>query len=206
MPSSAPAELSPLALHDALPIFARRTRRGRGCCCGDGSTPRPRAAALDRRGWRCGLRRGGRKPNRAGRPGRLAGGARRGRGHGWRRSEEHTSELQSLRHLVCRLLRPLSFPPLPYTTLFRSLLDELAEAADAVAATDPPLAHVLLRSIDEVGAADCVVVAANRTAQAALAGWLAERGVAVVTAGEDRKSTRLNSSHLGISYAVFCAR
>src|SRR5436853_538161 len=38
------------------------------------------------------------------------------------RSEEHTSELQSLRHLVCRLLLP---PPpgstlFPYTTLFRS--------------------------------------------------------------------------------------
>src|SRR5262245_49532487 len=41
------------------------------------------------------------------------------------RSEEHTSELQSLRHLVCRLLlRP---PPpstlFPYTTLFRSSAD-----------------------------------------------------------------------------------
>src|SRR5262245_16671398 len=38
------------------------------------------------------------------------------------RSEEHTSELQSLRHLVCRLLLPR--PPrstlFPYTTLFRS--------------------------------------------------------------------------------------
>src|SRR5262245_4584338 len=33
------------------------------------------------------------------------------------RSEEHTSELQSLRHLVCR--HPRS-PPFPYTTLFRS--------------------------------------------------------------------------------------
>src|SRR5205814_8800681 len=28
--------------------------------------------------------------------------------------------------------------------------------------------------------------------------------VGVVTLDEDRKSTRLNSSHLGISYAVFC--
>src|SRR5438045_310955 len=41
------------------------------------------------------------------------------------RSEEHTSELQSLRHLVCRLLLdvpPPSLSPLfPYTTLFRSL-------------------------------------------------------------------------------------
>src|SRR5262245_6017187 len=33
------------------------------------------------------------------------------------RSEEHTSELQSLRHLVCRPLRSTRFP---YTTLFRS--------------------------------------------------------------------------------------
>src|SRR5438045_7358906 len=32
-------------------------------------------------------------------------------------------------------------------------------------------------------------------------------GVAVpVDASEDRKSTRLNSSHLGISYAVFCLK
>src|SRR5947199_45623 len=36
------------------------------------------------------------------------------------RSEEHTSELQSLRHLVCRLLRHLRSTPFPYTTLFRS--------------------------------------------------------------------------------------
>src|SRR5205814_8674028 len=28
----------------------------------------------------------------------------------------------------------------------------------------------------------------------------------VVPVGEDRKSTRLNSSHLGISYAVFCLK
>src|SRR5262245_13624910 len=36
------------------------------------------------------------------------------------RSEEHTSELQSLRHLVCRLLRPPRSTLFPYTTLFRS--------------------------------------------------------------------------------------
>src|SRR5690606_38199882 len=37
---------------------------------------------------------------------------------GSRRSEEHTSELQSRENLVCRLPRP---PLFPYTTLFRSL-------------------------------------------------------------------------------------
>src|SRR5690625_1891704 len=41
------------------------------------------------------------------------------------RSEEHTSELQSRGHLVCRLLlekapRPPRAPLFPYTTLFRS--------------------------------------------------------------------------------------
>src|ERR1039458_8876595 len=46
-----------------------------------------------------------------------------------RRSEEHTSELQSLRHLVCRLLlgemmrRPPRSTLFPYTTLFRSWRD-----------------------------------------------------------------------------------
>src|SRR5205823_5475673 len=38
------------------------------------------------------------------------------------RSEEHTSELQSLAYLVCRLLlrSPPTAPLFPYTTLFRS--------------------------------------------------------------------------------------
>src|SRR5262245_65492970 len=37
---------------------------------------------------------------------------------------------------------------------------------------------------------------------------LAARAIALCEAGrgEDRKSTRLNSSHLGISYAVFCLK
>src|SRR5690606_12875251 len=43
------------------------------------------------------------------------------------RSEEHTSELQSREHLVCRLLLvmcllPISATFFPYTTLFRSVL------------------------------------------------------------------------------------
>src|SRR5262245_62925770 len=35
---------------------------------------------------------------------------------------------------------------------------------------------------------------------------LALHFVVVYIGGEDRKSTRLNSSHLGISYAVFCLK
>src|SRR5256885_5697978 len=35
---------------------------------------------------------------------------------------------------------------------------------------------------------------------------LFKKGVLIITPGEDRKSTRLNSSHLVISYAVFCLK
>jgi hypothetical protein len=65
-----------------------------------------------------------------------------------------------------------------------TLLDELAEAAMAMGETDPLLGGVLLRSIEEVGPVDCVVVAANRTAQAGLIKWLGETGVTVATVGD----------------------
>src|SRR5262245_66336606 len=78
----------PLSLHDALPILLRsacrpRSSRARATRSGSGipgspSTPGPRATG-----------------SRVSRPRRTSSTAR---------SEEHTSELQSLRHLVCRLL------------------------------------------------------------------------------------------------------
>src|ERR1035438_5957014 len=91
------------------------------------------------------------------------------------RSEEHTSELQSLRHLVCRLLlercgdhRDLhSFP----TRRSSDLLLELRGA----------------RRGSSRGSARPSPVTSRRRST-------------------DRKSTRLNSSHLGISYAVFCLK
>src|ERR1035438_5728670 len=84
------------------------------------------------------------------------------------RSEEQTSELQSLRHLVCRL--PIS-TLFPYTTFFRSYL--------ACGATD------MRKSIDGLAA-------------------LVEYSFALDPFSDaDRKSRRLNSSHLGISYAVY---
>src|SRR5437899_8838781 len=76
-------EIYTLSLHDALPI----------------SNPgsRDQGPALSRR--RGGGRRGLRRVPLVPRKHPCAGRAR-----GLRRSEEHTSELQSLRHLVCRLL------------------------------------------------------------------------------------------------------
>src|SRR5690625_8041242 len=70
--------------------------------------------------------------------------------------------------------------------------------------------HPALHSFPTRRSSDLMVPAS--TVQPALA-LLAERGVPAwnagsITAGtgEDRKSTRLNSSHVAISYAVFCLK
>lgn len=65
-----------------------------------------------------------------------------------------------------------------------ALLDELAAAAGKVVESDPVLGAVLLRSIEEVGPKDCVVVAASTTASLAMGEWLRRLGVTVLTAGE----------------------
>src|SRR5207253_3902310 len=55
---------------------------------------------------------------------------------------------------------------------------------------------------DPGGSADCAVYRAGRGSDAAAA--TLELGE--VSVQEDRKSTRLNSSHVAISYAVFCLK
>src|SRR5258705_4825385 len=75
--------------------------------------------------------------------------------------------------------RPPRSTLFPYTTLFRSL-----KAASGASDTEV-LSALVTRFVDD----------------------LAEKsGKKVVVAFRDRKSTRLNSSHLGISYAVFCLK
>src|SRR5688500_19792268 len=96
------------------------------------------------------------------------------------------------------LRHPRSAPLFPYTTLFRSwrqvgwntmqhevkLHEEIAnfKAVDAEASDDKQISD-----IEELanGNCDALIVSPNTT---------------------DRKSTRLNSSHLVISYAVFCLK
>src|SRR3712207_7584759 len=77
--------------------------------------------------------------------------------------------------------RPPRSTLFPYTTLFRSgllggVLREDAPAAD-VAWALPPFSRLAAGSV-----------------------------TALVVTGVDRKSTRLNSSHANISYAVFCLK
>src|SRR3712207_7807296 len=97
--------------------------------------------------------------------------------------------------------RPPRSTLFPYTTLFRSLYGVLPQAAG------PVLAHALYRW--EVAVRDTVLVGllgagglgALLASELATFDW-----AAVTTVLADRKSTRLNSSHANISYAVFCLK
>src|SRR3712207_8667886 len=87
--------------------------------------------------------------------------------------------------------RPPRSTLFPYTTLFRSVLGWAADEA--------LLARAGAR-VTRLGG--CCGLAGN---------WGVERGhhdVSTAIAGQqlDRKSTRLNSSHANISYAVFCLK
>src|SRR2546426_7754050 len=97
--------------------------------------------------------------------------------------------------------RPPRSPLFPYPTLFRSLFRPVREAEDREPVDAEPLPHRL--QVLDVRARP-VVRAPRPESPAAAAG--ARRAVAGDQPGRDRKSTRLNSSHLVISYAVFCLK
>src|SRR2546426_8604420 len=81
--------------------------------------------------------------------------------------------------------RPPRSTLFPYTTLFRSLHDRRA------------VAHVDVRE----GVGPALVANQHRVALRVVASVLG-----TLQDLQDRKSTRLNSSHLVISYAVFCLK
>src|SRR3989454_5242794 len=90
--------------------------------------------------------------------------------------------------------RPPRSTLFPYTTLFRSL-DVKAE--EIIAWTEEAEARM-----------ERVPPQVKGVARTALLRYAIEQGHTVITNKviEDRKSTRLNSSHLVISYAVFCLK
>jgi hypothetical protein len=63
-------------------------------------------------------------------------------------------------------------------------LNELAAAAEAVAAADPIVGGALLESIQEATAGGCVVVAVSGAATAGLESWLGPLGFRVRSAGQ----------------------
>src|SRR5688572_32489694 len=90
------------------------------------------------------------------------------------------------------ILRPPRSTLFPYTTLFRSRELQLADLV--VIGSHCIGLDYLLGELETVG------VRAKFLAVGSLAGLEAAKR------GEDRKSTRLNSSHSQISYAVFCLK
>src|SRR5690349_23075013 len=83
--------------------------------------------------------------------------------------------------------RPPRSTLFPYTTLFRS------QALEAYRAVESRIvSHAYL------GLAAALALVAGIV-------WLSRKRL-VETPAEDRKSTRLNSSHVEISYAVFCLK
>src|SRR3712207_8828658 len=92
--------------------------------------------------------------------------------------------------------RPPRSTLFPYTTLFRSGVHAIAPSLEQ---TDwPRVVHLYDRLL---AVWNTPVVALNRAAAVAFAD-----GPAAALPLLDRKSTRLNSSHANISYAVFCLK
>src|SRR3712207_7420096 len=93
--------------------------------------------------------------------------------------------------------RPPRSTPFPSATLFRSpsVDPQLAEGRRAVAR------HVLGELLDPVATQH-----AGQVRRTAACGGDDRAGQLVTEPPGDRKSTRLNSSHANISYAVFCLK
>src|SRR3712207_6949486 len=94
--------------------------------------------------------------------------------------------------------RPPRSTLFPYTTLFRSL--DVARIRKDFPALDQGIAY-----FDGPGGTQVPQPVADAVARTLTSG-ISNRGAvtAAERRAEDRKSTRLNSSHANISYAVFC--
>src|SRR5207253_11254966 len=82
--------------------------------------------------------------------------------------------------------RPPTSTLFPYTTLFRSSFAKNSKLTNVSSST-----RAWIRLFSGVGP----LISAS-----------SERSIFVTFAAQDRKSTRLNSSHVAISYAVFCLK
>src|SRR2546422_7881307 len=102
--------------------------------------------------------------------------------------------------------RPPRSTLFPYTTLFRSVWRSLSEELRLMIRTNR-LSAALLGLV--LAAAACNNDQLNRPFANTPVDAMFARYVSMgnsITAGLDRKSTRLNSSHGYISYAVFCLK
>src|SRR5258705_1166947 len=92
--------------------------------------------------------------------------------------------------------RPPRSTLFPYTTLFRSpkrlILPGRRNIDHCSMADNGDIRIILIVHLQQIGPADMGSIGADQPDESGI--------------GKDRKSTRLNSSHLGISYAVFCLK
>src|SRR5215208_160630 len=138
-----------------------------------------------------------------------------------RRSEEHTSELQSRGHLVCRLLLEkkklrYSHPVMSVQVVTDSLAFVLPRAAltDFVAVILDALGrffffnHTATTEIYTLSLHDALPIfeGEEEVGSANLDNFVKAHKHDLSADEVDRKSTRLNSSHVAISYAVFCLK
>src|SRR3712207_7782438 len=97
--------------------------------------------------------------------------------------------------------RPPRSTLFPYTTLFRSV----QTGATRISTSVETISLAKLSQLDGT-----IVLATKAYANTAIARALTDKTatgpVVIMQNGVDRKSTRLNSSHANISYAVFCLK
>src|SRR5438046_871578 len=195
MPAPPPASVAPLSLHDALPISRRSGWLLRAAhpvihAAGEGTGPHRHS-----RGSQGPAERVEEPVCPPARPRHLVRVHRAVDDVVGPRSEEHTSELQSLTNLVCLLLRPPPSHRFPYTTLFRS-------HAGAGGYFAPHIRSYMRRAKapDHIG-----ILVALKDRQNALKNpyaHLHDHDISFESIEQsmmlwdpDRKSTRLNSSH-----------
>src|SRR4051795_10634275 len=147
----------------------------------------------------------------------------------YHRSEEHTSELQSHSHLVCRLLlekkkrentletKGLQAPGIlvgsvPLTSVIKGALSSRCHVVPVAAPYESRLIFFFFLMIRRPPRSPLFPYTPLFRSTRAGASWRAARRRrwrarrAAAPRRTDRKSTRLNSSHTLLSYAVFCLK
>src|SRR5690242_14409064 len=197
-----PSYIFPLSLHDALPICLLRVARV------DAANLRVRVRRAEEVCVRLVRQRDVVRVLPAAHqeariflaPDRLADESRFDCAHGGLRSEEHTSELQSHVNLVCRPTSSL----FPYTTLFRSaffaLLVSMLRIFACACGERRKYAYVWFGNA--TSSVYCPLPIRKRASSLRLTDWPMNPDSIAPMVDSDRKSTRLNSSHMSISYAV----
>src|SRR3712207_7288820 len=98
--------------------------------------------------------------------------------------------------------RPPRSTLFPYTTLFRSQTDS-ANITWSLDSSDTQIVGPISDTVDVFTSTNLLSV--EKLQKVKSSGSFTTSNIEI-SSGEDRKSTRLNSSHANISYAVFCLK